>query len=388
MSTAAHSLAPGAYSPPVETGEQLRRGRLLVVATWAASRLIVFASAAVVQVLGLSGVFKLGPFSGHPFALLRAWDGHWYQLVAHHGYLLVQGQTSNPAFFPLLPVLLHVTEATGIPSAVAGLLIANGVFLIALLGFYELSRTLLPEPDARRASLYLAIFPFGFVFSMVYPESLTLAAFAFAALFASRGRWLACGVCGSLAALSRPEGVLIAVPLLVLAWRFSDRGRIERTRAVAAALAAPATLAAVALFFWIRLGDPLAWQTAESAWGRSFRPTGFYQAAHELWIAIVRYHQSLWLFRDAGFCALYMLLLFYAYRKGLPRDWILAGAAIVLVPLASGSFTSDARFGLLALPVFWALAILGRNTRIHRLVLTLSPPLVAACVFSTVFRWP
>lgn len=376
------------------TPREVTRGRIVILAVWAGSRLIIFACAALAQVLRLPAhanlyrKIKLSHFSQHPFALLGAWDGRWYQQIAAHGYLLIPGRQSNPAFFPLLPILLHACAVAGIPLRAAGLLIANGAFLLALLGFYELSRAFLAEPDARRATLYLAIFPFGFVFSMVYPESIALAAFVFAGLFAIRGRWLTCAVCASLATLARPEGALLVLPLLAIAWRSRDRGRLEWARSLTASLAAPATLAALSAYFWFNLGDPLAWRKAELAWGRSFSPTGVYQALHELYIAIVRHHQSLWLFRDFGFCLLYALLLFVAFRRGFPRSWILVGAAIVLLPLASGSFNSDARFGLLALPVFWALALLGRNKRVHRLILTLSPPLLAACVISTFFRWP
>ena len=46
---------------------------------------------------------------------------------------------------------------------------------------------------------FLAIFPFGYVFSMAYPESVVLAAIALAGVAALRGRWgLAATIwCGS-----------------------------------------------------------------------------------------------------------------------------------------------------------------------------------------------
>jgi len=370
---------------------RIARGRATILAAWAGSRLIVFACAGLGQALRLPEHLKLGyfpRFSQQPFELLTIWDGRWYQLIASNGYLLVPGRQSNPAFFPLLPILQHAGVTAGLTFRTAGLLIANGAFLLALFGFYELSRAFLAESDALRATIYLAIFPFGFVFSMIYPESIALAAIVFAGLFAVRDRWLACAVCASLATLARPEGALLVLPLLAVAWHSRGRGWLEWARPLAASLAAPATLVALSAYFWLFLGDPLAWQKAEQAWGRSFSPTGVYHALNELYIAIVRNHHSLWLFRDFGFCLLYALLLVVAFRRGLPRSWILVGTVIVLLPLASGSFNSEARFGLLAIPVFWALALLGRNKRVHRLILTLSPPLLAACVISTFFRWP
>jgi hypothetical protein len=59
---------------------------------------------------------------------------------------------------------------------------------------------------------------------------------------------------------------------------------------------------------------------------------------------------------------------------------------MVLLPLETGSFISVARFGLLALAVFWGLAVLGRRPAIDwslralsvglLIILTLTMPLI------------
>jgi hypothetical protein len=61
---------------------------------------------------------------------------------------------------------------------------------------------------------------------------------------------------------------------------------------------------------------------------------------------------------------------------------------MVLLPLASGSFTSDGRFGLLALPVFWGLAALGERPWANRIIVGASCLLLAAGVFSLPLRFP
>jgi len=91
---------------------------------------------------------------------------------------------------------------------------------------------------------------------------------------------------------------------------------------------------------------------------RSFRLDGFVSAFGEL---PARGGTDHWLLRDALFCLAYVVILFVAYRAGVPRGWIAAGALMVLLPLETGSFISVARFGLLALPVFWGLAVLARR---------------------------
>jgi hypothetical protein len=95
-----------------------------------------------------------------------------------------------------------------------------------------------------------------------------------------------------------------------------------------------------------------------------------------------------WLFRDAAFCALYVGLIVIALWARVPWPWVVAAALTVLVPLASGSVTSDARFGLLALAVFWGLAVLGRCRWVNRSLLIVSPLLLAAAVFTIPLHFP
>jgi hypothetical protein len=45
---------------------------------------------------------------------LDRWDGRWYRMVARGGYLLVPGRQSDPAFFPLYPILLRAVHAVGV----------------------------------------------------------------------------------------------------------------------------------------------------------------------------------------------------------------------------------------------------------------------------------
>jgi hypothetical protein len=233
------------------------------------------------------------------------------------------------------------------------------VLLGGLLVFYRLGRAFLPEPDAYRASVFAAIAPMGFAFSMVYPESLVFAAMALAGLAAIRGRWVLCASCAVVATLARPQGALLVLPIAGAVWnawpRMSPRARGLAAGAVAAPVAA---LAAFPLYLADVVGDAHAWSKAQQAWGRSFQWDGFIAAFGQL---PARNGSDHWILRDALFCVAYVLILAVAYRAGIPKGWIAASALMVLLPVETGSFISVARFGLLALAVFWGLAVLGRR---------------------------
>jgi hypothetical protein len=332
---------------------------LRIAGWWVASRGIVLVSVAILEwIKKPNGYFTGREFASIP-ALLTTWDGRWYTQVASHGYLLIPGHQSDPAFFPLYPILLRFGDKLGLSAAGAGILISNLVLLAGLLIFYRLGRQFLPERDAYRASVFAALAPMGFTFSMVYPESVVFAAMALAGLAALRGHWLTCATAAAVATLARPQGALIVIPVAAAVIRAWPRLEPKARGLAAGALAAPvAALLAYPIYLGDVLGDPHAWSKAQEAWGRSFRWDGFVDAFGQL---PARNGTDHWIMRDALFCGAFVLLLAVAWRARVPRGWIAMGALMVLLPIETGSFISVARFGVLALPVFWGLAVLGRR---------------------------
>jgi hypothetical protein len=234
--------------------------RRTIITWWAASRALVFAAAFGLHLAhaprGYFGAANFGPL----FGPLETWNGVWYRLIAVHGYLLVPGRQSDPAFFPLYPMVLKLLAALGLPVALAGMLLSNLLFLAALLAFAALTTELFDRELAGRATVLLAVFPTTYVCSMIYPESLVLLASALTALFAVRRRWGACAATAAVTALARPEGILLLLPILgclVAQWRSLRPD--ERGRAVGAALAGPAAAVSFPLYLGWAIHDPLAW---------------------------------------------------------------------------------------------------------------------------------
>jgi hypothetical protein len=340
---------------------------------------LVLGTALVVHAIGKSYGYFSHTMLAHPFGTLQVWDGLWYRQVALHGYLYVPDHQSNTAFFPLYPVLLRVLHWTGLPLEAAGLLFSNLFLLVALLALYELGRQFLPVADAKRAAIFAAVFPSGYVFSMIYPESFVFACMALAVLLALRDRWLLCAFAAATAALARPEGLLLVLPLGALVVdRWRSLAPELRGRAVAAALAAPAAVLSFVLYLGWSVNDPFAWNETQQTWGRSFKATGLILSARRI---VTGLPKNYWGLRDALFCLAFLILLAVAARKGIPWPggrwpWIAFGLAVVLLPLASGSIESDARFGLLALPVYWGLAVTARRPWVERSLLALSVALL------------
>ena len=360
--------------------------RASVIGWGAGSRVLVLAAALSLHwARAPHGYFGRRIFD-HALGPLEAWDGVWYRRVAEHGYLLVPGHQSDPAFFPLYPMSLKVFSAFGISTGAVGVVLSNALFLGALLAFDALGHELFPSALARRATLLLAVFPTSYVCSMVYPESLVLLAFGLAGLFTLRRKWLPAAVFAAVAGLARPEGALLLLPIgaAVIARRRTLAPE-ERGRAFAAALSAPASALSFPLYLGWALHDPLAWSRAQQAWGRSFRLDGIFKAIEHVG---ARIGNQPWTARDLAFCVFTLVLLWAASRAGTPKGWIALGLLIILLPLGSGSFASDARFALLALPAYWGLAWLCRDRRVFAGTAAVSACLLVAATITLPLVFP
>jgi hypothetical protein len=307
-------------------------------------------------------------------------------MVARGGYLLLPGQESDPAFFPLYPILLRGVHAAGVGWGFAGPLLSNLALVLGLWLFYALTREIFSEPLARRATTYLAIFPLGYVFSMAYPESLVLVLLTGAPLAALRRRWWLAAFCAGAAALARPEALFLVFPLADIAWRQrKSLSPPHRGAALAAVLAPVAAIASYSLYLTTVLHDPLAWSRAEHAWGRQFRVSGAYEAFVHLPVTL---GHDPWLVRDVVCFFLYLALLYAAWRVGTPPGWLAAAAAVVILPIFTGAFNSLGRFGLLAPPLLWGLAGLTKSERSERIARSLFLVLLVVATASLAYIAP
>lgn len=146
---------------------------------------------------------------------MRMWDGLWYRLIAIEGY--PKNHVWNDAFWPLYPLSMRALgRVTGLSEDVAGYLISNVCFAVALVLLYQLVRLDFDTPIARRTVWAIAIFPTALFFSAVYTESLFLMLSVAAILSARVRRWWLAGVLGALAALTRSHGIFLVIPFAVL----------------------------------------------------------------------------------------------------------------------------------------------------------------------------
>jgi hypothetical protein len=210
----------------------LRRADLQLFSLWLFLRLLTSLWVALVSVLKPQTVREqaiaawppstpLGPWLER--VLLAPWerrDAVYYINIVTRGYRADDGTTS---FHPLLCWLATpLVWLSGSP--LLGLLLTVSLSsLLLLLAFERLASLDLAPDDARTSTLLLAFSPLGFILFTPYTESVFLL-FAVLCLFWSRrGSWWLAGLAGGLAALSRQQGIFLALPLAWELWEASGR---------------------------------------------------------------------------------------------------------------------------------------------------------------------
>jgi hypothetical protein len=322
------------------------------------------------------------------------WDSVHFLRIAQHGY-----SGTEAAFYPLYPKLVGVVGgALGGHYVLAGILVSLLATLGAFMVLERIAEQRLGGNGARRAVLYLALFPTALFLQAVYSESLFLFLCLAAFVLAERGRIASAGLAVGLAILTRPTGLALVPPLLLIARRRSWR--------LATALPVAATYP---LLLWHELGDPWAFARAEATWHRHLSHAGPLGGiwdglragwagveqlasgsnAHVYWTAIspadsVPLRTAVLNLELLGFLFLFVVLAVVAWREfGAPYG-LFAALSLALplsVPSSRWPLLSLPRFGLVVFPFFLALAwIGGRRPRANAAIVGASAVLLGVFV--------
>jgi 4-amino-4-deoxy-L-arabinose transferase-like glycosyltransferase len=311
-------------------------------------------------------------------------DASWFVAIAEHGYQ----RNNSAAFYPLYPLAIGALgRAFANYYVAAGIVISLASCLGAFLLLYRLALPRLGAEGARRAVLYLALFPMSLYLQAVYSESLYLVCCLGAFVLAERRSWLGAGVVVGLAMLTRLAGIALLPPIVLFAWRSP-----ERKRALLSLVAAPVLAALYPLWLQVKLSAPRAGFASQAGWGRHVSVAGplagLWHGAQAAWVGLGRLasqggpHASHNL-ENFAFLVVFVWLGVEAWRRfGAPYGlFVLGSLAIPLsAPTVGYPLLSMPRFCLPLFPAFMALAAVAHTTRRDRIVLVVSSVLLAVTI--------
>ena len=217
------------------------------------------------------------------FQQLQRWDAAHYIRLIEEGY---QGYTENGqhlflVFFPGYVWAARLLRLVIPSTALAGTALSCLCYGGACCYLYRLAGEAYNSRVARDALLYMSLFPFSFFSGLVMTEGLFLLATTGACWYAWRGKWLAFGLFGALAALTRMTGLLVIVAgviRLLEAYRpleppvGKSLGRCWKPlllRLPLTLLPAAGTLLYLLLNLWVD-GDPFAFASHQEHWHQGY----------------------------------------------------------------------------------------------------------------------
>ncbi|HEX2157647.1 MAG TPA: mannosyltransferase family protein [Actinomycetes bacterium] len=330
----------GGPRPPADR----RRGiRFPLLAFGTATLATVAMAVAVARVTGRS---VLG--------ILSRSDGGWYLAIAERGYPEAvpagvgdQAQ-STLAFFPGYPLLIQAASLTGLPPALAGIVVATLAGAAASVVLWLLAERVADARTANRAVLLFCFFPPAFVLPMVYSEALFFLLVGTCLLQLIRERWPTAGMAAALAGLVRPTGLVLT---LCCGWAALAAIRRRRSwRPAIAPLLAPTGTLAFFAYLQVHTGDWLAYVHAtRQGWGQGF----------DFGASTLRTLQQVVADRQFG---LYIVMLgvtaaavvvagYLLVRWPLPAPVLIYVAGTAGIALLSSNITSLPRYLLAAFPV-------------------------------------
>jgi Gpi18-like mannosyltransferase len=320
-------------------------------------------------------------------AVWGRWDAVHYLDIARLGYY-----GTDMAFFPLFPLLIKFVGGMVGSNLIAGLVISNVALFTGLLFFYKLVEHQYNRHVAQRAIFYVSIFPTAIFFSAVYTEALFFALTVASFYYVRERRWLAAGIIGAFAAMTRVEGILLVVPFAIEWWNAVRESSLADLKSwPQEKIARPAIgLAMICLglgsymaFLWVLRGDPLYFSHVQVYWDRHLAAP--WTSVWHSW-QIIAHAQSGQVVAnqvlELSFTALMIGVLIAGLRR-LPPSYSAYMALSIIIPMSTSSLMSMPRFALVLFPMFVSMALWGERHSVNNAIVAFSLPLLG--LFTVLF---
>jgi len=285
---------------------------------------------------------------------LTTWDAQHYIYLAEKGY--GPGRMSN-AFFPLFPFTIVLLNLVTNNSVFSGLL-ASGIFAIGSAGlFYLLVRKIYSRQTAFWSLALFLSFPASMFFHLIYSESLFLFLLLLLYWGYFSGKNFLVYIAAFLLPLSRFQGILVVLPLLLTAVIPSEK---EKSKLSFPKLILPLGFFGGGILVYLGLmkfwtGSGLAGFEALKLYVTRYSISNLLNPLQWFIGNFLTLPYSLHGFNtsliDRSFFIFFLIWLWPSYRI-LPRIFFWQMIVLGLLPAMAGYFMSYPRYLLAAFPMF------------------------------------
>jgi hypothetical protein len=306
---------------------------------------------------------KVVPYPGIWLAMWQRFDANWYISIAENGYGSIPGDVHFP---PLYPLLIRFLQPFFHNAFLGGLFLSHLTLVYSLKLLYGLFLQWGDRETARRAMVFFAIYPTFFFCFSAYTEPI----FLVTALLSFRsmsnrswhwaGFWLFCSI------LIRLQGVALLAPLCFLMWR--DPPFLRKPGQWIGLL-----IAGTGGLVYLYLRSTVAAETT-----LPFAETNLHARLvlpwQSYWYAVQTLFSGYATFIDFlnwGTATLFTILILWGWKK-IPLEYNIYTAASMLIILTrvveTQPLVSLSRYSLTFFPVFFTLAITGKQPWTRRVI--------------------
>jgi len=197
------------------------------------------------------------------------WDTRHYIEIADFGYDFA---SVNSVWPPLYPFFIKLVGFILKPTILSALFVSNIFFIFGLFLLFLFVQDNFGEEISKQSLFYTVIFPTSFYFIAGYTESVFFFFSIAVFLFLRKKKWLLAGLISALATLTRVQGLLLIIPIIIELWiEYIPKCDFKKFFThICTCAYAPFSYGLYSLYVFFGLKADWPWVTLSTEWNQHF----------------------------------------------------------------------------------------------------------------------
>lgn len=168
-------------------------------------------------IMTMNGEFETGISFANFLNSWKRWDANGYLSIAENGYgaWIENDMYICLVFYPLFPWIIRAVSRILGNYILSGLIVSAVCFAISCVFLDKLMNLEYSKDEAENAVLGMTVFPFAFFFGTIMTESLFMAISTAFFYYLRKHNWTAVMFLGFLACMTKNQGILLTLPVLL-----------------------------------------------------------------------------------------------------------------------------------------------------------------------------
>ena len=312
------------------------------------------------------------------------WDSPHYIDIAKSGYVNEGEQRLFIVFFPLYPLLIRLTTFSFDYINLSALIVSNVSSIFAAVYLFKLAQLDFSDDVAKKAVLYLSVFPTAYFLSAIYTEGLFFALVIASVYYARTEKWPLAGFLSMLAALTRIAGLLL-LPTLLVEYLHQKGWKLKKINPniLWAMLALAGFLIYLGINYHVTGNFFTFMEIERTHWSQTIDPIQGLQGAWS-WAVSAEFPQNITVgSAQIIFAAFGLLVVIAGFLLHLRLSYNVYMLLTWMLSVSTGWWISVPRYVMAMFPMFILLGLLARKRILHYIIVTVFT--ATLCFFTVLF---